>query len=107
MRSRPERFCGGRSGTRFAAHAAALHTSGATPRVASQTRRVRAGIASSLLSPSRSLRLREVVAGILHLPEQHHLMVFVDGVVAVHRIAAPEVAEPHDQLDLLVELQPN
>src|SRR5262245_26404740 len=78
---------------------------GATLRVASHARRVTTAIATSLLSPSRSLRFGEVVARILHLPEQHHLMVFVDGVVAVHRIAAAEIAEPHDQLDLLVELQ--
>src|SRR5262245_63774772 len=78
---------------------------GAKLRVASHARRVTTAIASSLLSPSRSLRLREVVARILHLPEQHHLMVFVDGVVAVHRIAAAEIAEPHDHLDFLVELE--
>jgi len=84
---------------------------GATARAASKSRRVIA-IARSLdlivpvIVPTPWLRLRQVVACVLYLPQQHHLVIFVDGVVAVHRVAAAEIAEPRHDLDLVVEAEP-
>src|SRR5438552_16321146 len=46
-----------------------------------------------------------VVCVVLHRPQQHHGVILVNRVVAVHRIVAAEVPEAHHQLDLLVETQ--
>src|SRR5438105_4509308 len=57
------------------------------------------------LGSGRGSRLVLVVADLVHVPEQHHGVVLVDGVVAVHGIGALVVAEAHDQLDLVAWTQ--
>src|SRR5437588_6717361 len=42
----------------------------------------------------------------LHLEEQHHGVIFVDGVVAVHGPVPLEVAEAEEECGVLVELKP-
>src|SRR5688500_10379663 len=82
---------------------------GITATAANQSRLVEA-IAFLLpngLLPAARLWFGAVVAGVLHLKQQHHLVIFVDGVVAVHRVAAAKVAKAHDDFDLVVEAEPD
>jgi hypothetical protein len=46
-----------------------------------------------------------VVAFGFDFPSKHHRVIFVDHVVAVHWVAAVEVAEAEEELDALVRLQ--
>src|SRR5437762_11841972 len=92
------------------AHLDSVATTGAMPSTASHVRLVIAAILRSpvCLGTRRRppLRVRIVVVRvILDRPEQHHGVVLVNRVVAVHGIVPPEVPEAHHQLDLLVELQ--
>src|SRR5438552_8545434 len=77
---------------------------GSRPSAASQVRLVIAIIGRS---PPCLRSGVVVVRVILHRPQQHHGVVLVNRVVAVHGIVPPEVPEAHHQLDLLVELQPD
>src|SRR5919106_4864253 len=121
MRSRPESACRAPPEPWVAARATRLPITGAKPNVVSHTRLVTVAIRLSFPrfvmgvdsfragarrneSCSR-LRLPDVVACVLHLEEEHHLVIFVQRVVTVDRITAAEVAEPHDYFDLLVLTQ--
>src|SRR3989440_3441033 len=59
------------------------------------------------LGSGRRSWLGLVVADLVHVPEQHHGVVLVDGVVAVHRVRPPEVPEALDELDLVAGAQPD
>src|SRR5437667_64392 len=90
------------------AHLDSVATTGAMPSTASHVRLVIAAILRSpvCLGTRRRppLRVRIVVVRvILDRPEQHHGVVLVNRVVAVHGIVPPEVPEAHHQLDLIVE----
>src|ERR671922_1498180 len=109
MRSRPESFCGRVAALGSCARvtrAPAITPAGAAPSAPNNCLLVSVAIAVSRFLRSMSSRLDEVVAHVLHLPEQHHRVIFVNRVVAVHRVPAPEVAEPHDELDFFVEPEP-
>ena len=47
------------------------------------------------------------VAGIVYVEPQHHRVVFVNRVVAVHGVAPDEVAEAEEQFDIVVLSQPH
>ena len=55
----------------------------------------------------RLLRILIVVSHArLHLEEQHHGVIFMNGVVAVHRPVSLEVAEAGEDLNVFIGLQP-
>src|SRR3954453_20171345 len=86
------------------AAAAPMPASADAPPIAIAVRRVRASIAlpPSSFRQSRSWRGPAVTDG-GNVVEHHHLMVLVDGVVTVERIAADHVTEPDEQLDRVAE----
>jgi hypothetical protein len=54
------------------------------------------------LAVKRRSRPRAVVTDVSDFVDHHHLMVLVNGVVTVNRVAALHVTEPDQQLDLVV-----
>src|SRR5262249_49824093 len=53
------------------------------------------------------LWIRIRVPDICNLPYQHHGMIFMHEVVAVHRIPAEEIAEPEEKMHRVIELDPH